>query len=69
MQILCITEMINTLFECNICRFVCTRKILAEKMMSETVFFFLSCSLQELLMFYLFFFWSAVCSVNSELGN
>lgn len=39
MQILCITEMINTLFECNIYRFVCTRKILAEKMMSETVFF------------------------------
>lgn len=38
MVILCITEMINTLFECDIYRFICTRKILAEKMRSECVF-------------------------------
>lgn len=48
MQILCITEMKNTSFESDIYTFICTRKILAEKMMSETFFKFLSCSSQVL---------------------
>lgn len=69
MQILCITGMINTLFECDIYRFICTRKILAEKMMSET-FFSLTMQLPGAShVLFVFLLVSAACSINSELGN
>lgn len=67
MEIWCTTEVINTLFECETYRFICTRKTLAEKI--KNFFFFLPCSSQELHMSYLFFLSSEVCSVNSGLGN
>lgn len=39
MKVSCITEMVNTTFEHDINRFICTRKKLTEKMKTETCLF------------------------------
>lgn len=56
MQVLCITGVINTLFEQDTNRFICTRKNLAEKMRTEFfnsggshVFIYISSGLQYIM--------------------